>query len=471
MPRSRQDAAPVWGQAASARDALLPFFGQSQFAQDILERIQVDGYVVLPGILSREEADVELDRMWGFVETVSPTVSRSRPETWRRSGGQGPDPWPHAQRDMFQLHQAGWAFGDLREKAADRVFQGLYGTRELHVSKDGFTFFRPTKAQVKTSPNDHFDQGLSAVGLHCVQGSVALTDQEENDGCFLCWPGSHYHRESILASLGRSKSHRDFIMLTEAEKHLLRSYGLSPRRVPVRKGDVILWRSDLCHCGAPPIGARPGFRAVVYICCLPAALTPESVYAEKLRAYQLLETGSHWPSREEWFETRDKHEALAIRPYFRSPPVLPTRLQELYGLVRYELAAPIAPSDVEWEKKAPARRRWGKARKPGVDGETGTQPIQDPRAHEQLPQVGDDLLPCIVGPAECEAATCQEDAPGTGEAEKEARKLRKALSEIEQLESKRQAGEQLRMNQLTKLEKQNEYRQQLALVSCASSSS
>ena len=33
-----------------------------------------------------------------------------------------------------------------------------------------------------------------------------------------------------------------------------------------RAGDVILWRSDLVHCGAPPVGQRPGFRAVSYTC-------------------------------------------------------------------------------------------------------------------------------------------------------------------------------------------------------------
>ena len=47
------------------------------------------------------------------------------------------DNWPSAQRDMFQLHQAGWVFHELREKIASRVFEPLYGTRELHCSKDG----------------------------------------------------------------------------------------------------------------------------------------------------------------------------------------------------------------------------------------------------------------------------------------------------------------------------------------------
>lgn len=73
-----------------------------------------------------------------------------------------------------------------------------------------------------------------------------------------------------------------------------------PRRVPVNAGDVVLWRSDLAHCGAAPIGAREGFRAVVYVCCLPAALTPAEFIEKKQRAYPALATSNHWPSQENW---------------------------------------------------------------------------------------------------------------------------------------------------------------------------
>mmetsp|Transcript_85964 Transcript_85964/g.227914 ORF Transcript_85964/g.227914 Transcript_85964/m.227914 type:complete len:395 (+) Transcript_85964:98-1282(+) len=375
MPRSRQDAGclPACRAAAEAqRDALLPLFGASDLARSVLGRLQEEGYAVLPGVLSRSEADQELDRMWSFVEAVSPTVSRRVPRSWHRQGGGGPDPWPHAQRDMMQLHQAGWVFGGLRETLAERVFEPLYGTRELHCSKDGFTFQRPTREQLSTTPNDHFDQGSTLLGLQCVQGSVALTDQDENDGCFLCWPGSHEYRERILASKGQ-KGARDFVILTDADKDVLRAAGIAPRRVPVCKGDVILFRSDLCHCGASPIGARPGFRAVVYVCCLPASLTPESTYPEKLRAYEQLETGSHWPTREEWFVAQRRHEALAVRPFFRAPPELTVRQQELYGLQRYE-QAPRAPLSVATPAKA--KRRWqrpralaGQAGKPAAGAE------------------------------------------------------------------------------------------------------
>ena len=49
-------------------------------------------------------------------------------------------------------------------------------------------------------------------------------------------------------------------------------------QVPVNAGDVILWRSDLCHCGVGPRkdNCVSTFRAVSYTCMLPAVLTDQS---------------------------------------------------------------------------------------------------------------------------------------------------------------------------------------------------
>jgi len=241
---------------------------------------------------------------------------------------------------MMQLYQAGWVFSDLRVSMAERVFEKLYGTQELHCSKDGFTLQRPTNQELGASPNDHFDQRGEMQGLHCIQGSVALTDQEHDDGCFLCWPGSHRHHSEILSR--RHSKRKDFIILNEGEKYILKANGIQPLRVPVSKGDVILWRSDLAHKGALPIGCRENFRGVVYICMLPAVLTPEDVYAAKRRAYEQLETGSHWPTREEWFTAR-KEPQFNLRTYHKHPPPMSNRQILLYGLERYQRPLPEHP--------------------------------------------------------------------------------------------------------------------------------
>merc|ERR1719217_569860 len=122
--------------------------------------------------------------MWKFVEKVSPGIVRRSAASWQ--GQRGYDPWPCSQRDMMQLYQAGWVFGDLREVMAERVFEKLYGTPELHCSKDGFTLQRPTRQELGRSPNDHFDQGSHLHGLQCIQGSVALTSPPTARGTATC---------------------------------------------------------------------------------------------------------------------------------------------------------------------------------------------------------------------------------------------------------------------------------------------
>eukprot|EP00933_Yihiella_yeosuensis_P061720 TRINITY_DN64548_c0_g1_i1.p1 TRINITY_DN64548_c0_g1~~TRINITY_DN64548_c0_g1_i1.p1 ORF type:complete len:366 (+),score=65.54 TRINITY_DN64548_c0_g1_i1:79-1176(+) len=332
------------------RDRLLRYIAKTDFAETVLAQIQESGFIVLPGVFSATEVDMECDRMWNWVEKVSPTVHRRNPSSWARGGNW--DPWPCSQRDMMQCHQAGWVFNDLRVKMAERIFEPLYGTHELHSSKDGFTLQRPTSEELNKSPNDHFDQ-CHLRGLQCIQGSVALTDQEHDDGCFLCWPGSHKYHESRR---GKKRGRKDFIILDDNEKDFLAAEGIQPLRVPVKKGDVILFRSDLAHKGALPIGRRDNFRAVVYICMLPAALTPEDAYEAKQQAYLQLETGGHWPCREEWFVPRQTK--IDIKPYFKSLPHLTARQRLLYGLDRYEQSAEASPP----AQKAAPKRRWRKKR-------------------------------------------------------------------------------------------------------------
>ena len=55
--------------------------------------------------------------------------------------------------------------------------------------------------------------------------------------------------------------------------------GCDAYRIEVGAGDMVLWRSDLAHSNAQPLVGqrrfRSRFRAVSYVCMLPAALTRE----------------------------------------------------------------------------------------------------------------------------------------------------------------------------------------------------
>ena len=268
---------------------------------------------------------MELSLLWDFIEATSPGVHRDEPNSWYpkpmsaslSSSSNNYDPWPHSGwaflPDMCQSWQAGWLFSSLREKLADRIFEPLYGTHELHSSKEGFTFHRPTDTSRVTSNGavhpllnrdrprvcgrvqfkargEHFDQCASHTGLQCIQSSTALLDQDVNgaDGCFMCWPRSHEEHARITANIWRGRS--DWVPLTDDELNGLEALGMAPRKVPVNAGDVILWRSDLVHCGVGPSVPREGFRAVSYTAMLPASMTPSDVLENKLVEYLNMES-------------------------------------------------------------------------------------------------------------------------------------------------------------------------------------
>lgn len=453
--------------SSRVRDNLQSYLSSSEAAQMITSQINTEGYIVLPGVFSEKEADDEYRRMWHWVQTVSPSIRKSDPSTWRRRRG---DAWPCKQRDMMQLHQAGWVFNDLREAMAGRVFEKIYGTKELHCSKDGFTLQRPTEEELGQSHNDHYDQGFHSRGLQCIQGSVALTDQEHDDGCFLCWPRSHLVHDEMMDWRGPKRGREDFVILDEKEREWLQSQGFEPKRVPVNRGDVILWRSDLVHKGAPPIGRRDNFRAVVYICMLPAVLTPESVYRDKQIAYEQIQTGCHWPNREEWFQTRK--EASGMRPYFKKPPQLSLRQQQLYGLVRY--TSPVLQETITTFLKAATTQAASTMPDVEVKQSNATMNTGKPqrrwRRGTATAEKGEvDCVEAVRPPISQDNSSGSEDPASTadngGQLARDVRRLQKALREIRDLEGKQSNGEKLRANQFQKLAKKEQYLYDLQLLS------
>ena len=361
-------------------DQLKPFLSQeTELGRLVLERMETDGYVVVRNVLTADECTVELNRLWDFVEATSPGISRDDAKTWypptssSANGDVTVDPWPHSGwiwlSDMCQSYQGGWLFSELREKLATRVFEKIYGTHELHSSKEGFTFHRPTCTpegydhpllhakpprvcnQETHTSGEHLDQRASHTGLQCLQSSTAFVDQTAKDGCFLCWPGSHKEHARMTKDIWRGRS--DWVPLTDAEVDELRSLGYTPQRVPVNAGDVILWRSDLCHCGAKPIGLRPGFRAVSYTCMMPASLTTNDVWAHKWTEFVSGLSGDHRPNvslphlsvpkkktgkhkTQKGQELETPTMATTGRYFASGLPQLTWRQAELYGLVPYD---------------------------------------------------------------------------------------------------------------------------------------
>lgn len=345
----------------------------------IPQDIMTKGYAVVPQVLTEEECKVALNLLWDFVEDSSGNVvSRGDPLSWypkdqiRRIGSdsfddserRNEDPWPHTGYssfpDMFQSLGAGYLLGPIRQLIAERVFEPLLGTKELHASKEGFTFARPTSVDIdgvnyrwfrpkyfttfkvcgKVQPNsfgEHYDQSHNTRGLHTLQSSCCFIDQDERDGHFVCYPKSHSDvHQAVTRDIYRGQF--AWIPLTKDEVNDL---GHQADHVFCKKGDVIIWRSDLVHAAVLPDDFTPNFRAVGYFSFSPATWTPEfpNVWQKKLDAYRCFKTGDHRAFLEDWHSHKRSGENWIIskqRPYYRyKPPLITRRLAELYGLIPY----------------------------------------------------------------------------------------------------------------------------------------
>ena len=119
-------------------------------AEQVQKALTTVGYCILPSIVTAQDCDTCIDLIWDFIhDTSSGYVKRSDPSTWYQyENHHDDDPWPStgnrfSEEEKFQSNGAGWLLGCLREVLAERVFEPIYRTRQLHSSKEGFMFDRP----------------------------------------------------------------------------------------------------------------------------------------------------------------------------------------------------------------------------------------------------------------------------------------------------------------------------------------
>lgn len=367
--------------------------------------ILTKGYAVVPSLISREECQRAVDLMWDFVQDASGNmVQRDDPKSWypvgslktnnlssgeqnqNNSQSSAEDPWPHTGYnsfpDMFQSLGAGFLLGPTRQLVAEMLFEPLFGRKDLHASKEGFTFARPTRISVDNessyqwdrsahltdvkvcgklqegSLGEHYDQSHETNGLFTIQSSVSFIDQSEEcgDGHFVCYPHSHsdVHSE-VTKDIYRGKF--SWVPLTSDEVNGLSS---EAKHIYAKAGDAIIWRSDLIHAAVPPSDKTPHFRAVGYFSMSPACWTPSfpNVWKDKMDAYRWSKTSDHRAFMESWHDHKRKSSTsdgsvdswilARHRPYYRySPPKVTKRLAELYGLLPYEAEEDVYDKAVE----------------------------------------------------------------------------------------------------------------------------
>jgi hypothetical protein len=304
------------------------------------------GYCVIPSVAKDQECCDAIDRIWEFIfDTTYGEVKRDDPNTWSilwpssKSENDDVDNWWH-----FRSNGAGFLLSSIHEILADRVFSSLFGTRELHASKEGFLFRPSILNEVSCNVDTPGEDALTLMSCSsltnctrnrtCMPQIRAMLALEDQCGVpsFVCCPSSL--KNEILREPENSQNGAD-----------LRNNNEKMESVSLKKGDVLIWRSDLTYSFHDPgenktISLKCSSSAVVFCSMQPAILTPSAIFPMKMEAYKQRQTGTYAVDKEQWIASdliqHIPSNTTRSRQFFRrGPPLVSMRQAQLYGLIPY----------------------------------------------------------------------------------------------------------------------------------------
>lgn len=347
--------------------SLLLIAGQavSEEQPSYLRDLEEQGYCVIPGVLSREEAKDLYERVWHeFIEKAWPHCKMDDRSNWKEA-------FPiHSKMGIFAgpagQTQVMW---DLRQdpRIVD-VFAQIWNTKDLIVSMDGMSFMCPPEIREGYSePWPHVDQAIlqrqdnvahsnnPPIGFvsesllktapYTIQGQFLFEDSCEGDAGFYCIPKSHLRFEEFAPQLEtlnaldipqdeKWKAQNEYLLgffdseTDQSGNHYCRKHITAPR------GSLILWDSRTVHWNqsASKDRCNPKVRMVGYLCYVPKArLTDEGRILRKSAFENGVSTG-HNPAETELKYTKDhiypEFMEYLEDPSYRQPKITLTPLGE-----------------------------------------------------------------------------------------------------------------------------------------------
>lgn len=222
-----------------AIDAAPPVLDEAQ-----LRAWDANGYVVVPAVITRDEARALADVVWSVVG-ADPDI----PETWRLTD----------HGIMVQLFHHPALVPARTSPRLLKAFAQIWGTADLWTSLDRVSFNPPERPGVAfPGPRLHWDISLAPPVMFQVQGMIYLSDTNAAQGAFEAVPGFHKRIDAWLDGLGEGVDPRRVDLSGEA------------KRIAANAGDLIIWHSALPHGASPNAGDRP--RLAQYVTQYPASL-------------------------------------------------------------------------------------------------------------------------------------------------------------------------------------------------------
>jgi hypothetical protein len=203
-----------------------------------------NGYVIVPGVITRAEAEALAAVVW---ETVG--AAQDDPMTWGLTD----------HGIMVQLFHHPALRPGRTSMRMKKAFAQLWGTADLWTSLDRVSFNPPVRPGVEfPGPKLHWDIALTPPVTFQTQGMIYLTDTAAEQGAFEAVPGLHRRIDAWLSGLAPDVDPRGVDLSGEA------------RRIAAGAGDLIIWHSALAHGATANTGDRP--RLAQYVTQYPAWL-------------------------------------------------------------------------------------------------------------------------------------------------------------------------------------------------------
>ncbi len=274
-----------------------------------IEYLGNEGFVVIDGALSSDEASQALDLTWRYLAELGTGIDRNDPSTW------GDDRWPVAVHGGIIPSQGiGHCEAQWFIRAASNVkasFAAVWNDEDLLTSFDGMALWRPTHVDPEWRTNRggswlHIDQHpIGRPGFHCVQGLISLLPTSPATGGNVVVPRSHRLFESIpdryTERLARIPSSIDHFRFPADDPQLAET---PPMMAHLEAGDMLLWDSRTIHCSSPGLvepeptdGPAQLTRAVSLVCMMPKARSNPEVIERRRAAINTRTSTTNWSDR------------------------------------------------------------------------------------------------------------------------------------------------------------------------------
>jgi ectoine hydroxylase-related dioxygenase (phytanoyl-CoA dioxygenase family) len=282
-------------------------------SDQIRKQLDINGYVVIPKILTNDEIKSGRDGLFNWLEMISDgEITENIYSRYADKGDcKGADnvditkmPYCYGKKGIIQWYNVGHSqfVWDIRQNSAVvKVFSDIWKTDELLVSFDGINIQLPTEITKKYSDPfglewHHMDQRKT--GLLCIQGFVNLEDTTDEDGCLIVRPKSHQFHTAFMDEFGEEFV-SDWIKLGKKHLEWFDKRELKPIRVAAPKGSIVLWDSRVVHANATAVRNRKNkgdFRLVVYVCMVPKERASQETLRKKQKYFNERRMTNHWPT-------------------------------------------------------------------------------------------------------------------------------------------------------------------------------